>query len=319
MGQSEIISSNPAKTSVSHAKKSFIVWRESRKSTGVGFFSIITSVLAQFDLAEKKDLIPVVDFETHFSTYQEREPIHGTRNMWEYYFEQPAGRSLRDVEEGAEKSDGTLPRGYAYDLSSDPRYGELWEKYIRLNSPTRSFIENSIAELQISTGTLGVHFRGGDMRTARGHKFPPTQRQMNSAIQSVLESSEVDTILLVTDSERYARSFKNRWGHRLTTSPSFRLRYRNPYKMSDYPRELHRYNLGLEALRDALALSQCGALVCGRSNLSEAALMLGKHSLNPTIRISQGRNSGNPLVAPYLWYLKAALPQRLGGFELKKT
>ena len=277
----------------------------------------MTSVLAQFDLAEQKDLIPVVDFETHFSTYQEREAIHGTRNMWEYYFEQPAGRSLSEVEGGAQRSDGTLPRGYAYDLSADPRYGELWEKYVRLNSATRSFVESSIAELQITARTLGVHFRGGDMRTARGHKFPPTQRQVNLAIRSVFDSSEVDTIFLVTDSERYERSFKKKWGQRLRTSPSLRLRYRNPYKMSVYPRHFHRYNLGLETLRDALALSQCGALVCGRSNLSEAALMLGKHALKPAIRISQGSNSGNPLVATYLWYLKAALPQRMGGFKQK--
>ena len=317
MGQSENTPSNTPETSASQAKKSFIVWRQIRKPTGVGFFSIMTSVLAQFDLAEQKDLIPVVDFETHFSTYHEREEIHGTSNMWEYYFEQPAGRSLSDVEEGAQRSDGTLPRGYAYDLSADPRYGELWDKYIRLNSATLSFVESSLAELQITARTLGVHFRGGDMRTARGHKFPPTQRQVNLAIRSVFDSSEVDTIFLVTEGEQYERSFKKKWGHRLTASPSFRLRYRNPYNMSSHPRHLHRYNLGLETLRDAFALSRCGALVCGRSNVSEAALMLGKDDLKPAIRISQGSNSGHPLVAPYLWYLKAALPQRMGGFKQK--
>lgn len=294
---------------------SFVVWRQSRQQTGVGFFSIVTSVLAQFDLAEKKNLIPVVDFETNYSTYQEPTEVNGTRNMWEYYFEQPAGRDLRDVEEGAERSDGTFPRGYPYDLSADNRYRELWDKYVRLNQSANLFVENSIRELSISRGTLGVHFRGGDMRTAPGHKFPPTQRQVNAAIRGAMESSDLDSIFLVTEFGSYERSFKKKWGTRLTTSPSFRLLRRNSYAVSSYPRPLHRYALGLEALRDATALSRCGAIVCGSSNLSEAAIMLGQERLNPSIRISQGSNSGHPLVAPFLWYLKAVSPPTMGGFR----
>lgn len=315
MSEIEDPSSYLSSDSAFHRRKSFIVWRKSQASTGVGFFSIVTSVLAQLRLAEERNLIPVVDFETHFSTYQEREPIHGTRNMWEYYFEQPAGRKLPEVEKNADRSDGTHPRGFAYDLSRDPRYKELWDKYIRLNSQTQSFVETSISELQLSHKTLGVHFRGGDMRTARGHKFPPTQKQLNQAIQSVLDSSDVDTIFLVTEGKQYEKSLKKKWGHRLKTSPSFRLSFRNSYASGVYPRPHHRYRLGLETLRDAIALSRCGGLVCGRSNLSEASLMLGADNLKPAIRISQGSNSGHPLVAPFLWYAKAVLPQKLGGFK----
>ncbi len=294
---------------------SYVVWRQSSQQTGVGFFSIVTSVLAQLDLAEQKNLVPVVDFETNYSTYQEPTEVNGTRNMWEYYFEQPAGRDLRDVEEGAERSHGTLPRGYPYDLSADNRYRELWDKYVRLNKSANLFVENSIRELSISRGTLGVHFRGGDMRTARGHKFPPTQRQVNAAIRWALENSDLNSIFLVTESDSYQRSFKKKWGKRLTASPSFRLLRKNSYALPRYPRPLHRYLLGLEALRDAIALSRCGGIVCGRSNLSEAALMLGKEELNPSIRISHGSNSGHPLIAPFLWYLKAVSPPSLGGFR----
>lgn len=302
-------------TNRSATKGSYVIWRESKKSTGVGFFSIVASVLAQFDIAEKKGLVPVVDFETNFSTYLENETVNGTGNMWEYYFEQPTDRRLHEVEEGAEKSDGKFPRGYPLDLSADFHYREIWDKYIRLNPRTHSFVEDSISVSQISSTTLGVHFRGGDMRTARGHKFPPTQSQTNQAIKSVFDSSDVNTIFLVTEGARYERSFKKVWGSRLTSSPSFRLQYRNPYKLRRSPRPHHRYLLGLEVLTDAIALSRCGALVCGRSNLSEAALMLGRETFTDAIRISQGSNSRNPFLAPVLWYAKAALPPRLGGFK----
>ena len=81
---------------------SYVVWRSMGRPPGAGFFSIVTSILAQIDIAEKKGLIPVVDLETHPSIYQEDEALMGTRNAWEYYFDQPAGRALQDVEPGAE-------------------------------------------------------------------------------------------------------------------------------------------------------------------------------------------------------------------------
>ena len=62
-------------------------------------------------------------------------------------------------------------------------------------------------------------------------------------------------------------------------------------------------------------LAACGGYICGHSGLSEAALLISKEPFVPHIRISQGRNSFRPYLAPWLWYAKATLPGALRGFK----
>lgn len=256
----------------------------------------------------------MIDFETPSSVYQETDPVEGTRNVWEYYFLQPAGRGLSEIGENPVTNDGTWPKGYGYDLSGSPIYKEMWDRYVTLNEQTRHAIEQSQSALDLSRKTLAVHYRGQEMRTAKGHHYPPTIGQMHAAISWALDNNDVDDIFLVTEAQQYVDAFSRRWGKRIRPSPSFRLRHRNSYTISPPPRALHKYLLGLEALRDAHLMAACGGLVCGRSNLSEAAIMLSDNALAPLIRISQGRNSFRPYVAPFKWYVKRAMPPLLGGF-----
>jgi hypothetical protein len=303
----------PRKVATSSADQapSYVIWR----TPGAGFFSIVTSTLARFHLASEMGAIPVVDLESHDSVYQEKEPINGTRNVWEYYFEQPGGRGLSEVEPGAIVNDGTWPKGYPYDLSHSPVYREMWDRYVRLNPVSKKFVEDSQVALGVGKKTLAVHYRGQEMRTAKGHRLPPTISQTNSALSWALDNYDFDNIFLVTEAQQYVDTFSRKWGQRLTTSPSFRLRHRNSYTVSPAPRRNHKYLLGQEALRDALLMAECGGLVCGRSNLSEAAIMLSKAGPTPLVRITQGRNSFRPYLAPFVWYAKAALPPTLGGFS----
>lgn len=292
------------------SNRAYVIWR----TPGAGFFSIVTSTLAHIDISTSRGLVPVVDFEHHESVYREEIPVHGTSNMWEYYFEQPAGITPNDMGTDFVATDGTWPKGYPYDLTGAPLYRELWDKYIRFTRPTENYIESSLETLQVSSTTLGVHFRGQEMRTAKGHRYPPTLRQMREAVTWSLENYEYDEIFLVTEAQQYVRYFLKFFGSRVIPAPSFRLSHRNAYTISPTPRRNHKYLLGLEALRDAVVLSRCGGLVCGRSNLSEAAIMLSEDGLAPMIRISQGRNSFRPYVAPLKWYVKSSLPRSMGGF-----
>jgi len=302
---------SPKKTSPPRdAASSYVIWR----TPGAGFFSIVTSTLARFHLADEMGVDPIVDLENHDSVYREEEPVLGTRNVWEYYFEQPAGRGTSDIGDSPHITDGTWPQGYPYDLSGSPVYREMWDKYVRLNATTRKFVESSSEVLGVSSRSLAVHYRGQEMRTTLGHRYPPTLAQTNDAIRWALDHHDFDEIFLVTEAQQYVDAFIKTWGNRVNPSPSFRLKHRNSYTVTPAPRKRHRYLLGLEALRDAVLMGQSGGLICGRSNLSEAAIMLGGDSLTPLVRISQGRNSFRPYIAPVKWYLKAALPPALGGF-----
>ena len=292
------------------SSQSYVIWR----TYGAGFWSIVASTLAHCDIAEERNLVPVVDMKNHPTVYQEENPISGTQNSWEYYFEQPAGRSIEELGRNPFVTDGTIPRGYPREIGHET-YRNLWTRYARLKPHIHSKITSTIGRLAISPTTLGVHFRGQEMRTAIGHKFPPTLSQMNSAISYVLENYDFDKILLVTEAQQYVDAFRKKWGNRIVPSPTFRLRYRNSYRVKQPPRENHRFELGFEALQDAHLLAACGGYICGHSGLSEAALLMSEKPFNPHVRISQGRNSFRPYVAPWMWYAKVLAPPALGGFR----
>lgn len=295
---------------MSETSQSYIIWR----TYGAGFWSIVASTLAHCDIAEQKGFVPVVDMRNHPSVYSEKTPVNGTKNVWEYYFLQPGGRSLDALGPSPWETDGTIPKGYPREIGDD-RYRALWQKHIRLDKDIAEGISHTTRSLGISPRTLGVHFRGQEMRTAVGHKFPPTMGQMNDAIRHVFDSGDFDEILLVTEAQQYVTALEKKWGPRLTVSPTFRLWRQNSYRLKRPPRQHHRFQLGLEALQDAHLLAACGGFICGHSGLSEAALLITEQPFSPHIRISQGRNSFRPYLAPWLWYSKVALPGALGGFR----
>ena len=290
--------------------RSYVIWR----TYGAGFWSIVASTLAHCDIATKGGMVPVIDLQNYPTVYQESRAIGGTRNVWEYYFAQPSGRNLAEVGEIPHVIDGTIPPGYPREIG-DQTYRKLWRTHVQINEPIAKRISHTVEELAISQTTLGVHFRGQEMRTAIGHKFPPTLNQMNDAITHTLENSNFDKILLVTEAQQYVEYFQKKWGSRIVPSPTFRVRHRNSYNLKPAPRENHRFQLGFEALQDAHLLSECGGLIRGHSGLSEAALLIAKAPFRPHVRISQGRNSFRPYVAPWMWYLKAIAPSALGGFR----
>lgn len=288
----------------------YVIWR----TYGAGFWSIVASTLAHCDIADQMSLVPVVDMKTHRTVYSEDQPVHGTHNSWEYYFQQPGGRALEEVEMDPHDIDGTIPPGYPREIGHD-RYRELWQRWAKLNPHTSQMISSTIYDLGITEKTLGVHFRGQEMRTAVGHKFPPTIGQMNSAITHVLDNYDFDEILLVTEAEQYVTALRRRWGSRLVPTPTYRRWRKNSYSLRVPPRKWHRYRLGFEALQDAHLLAACGGLIRGHSGLSEAALLISDKPFQPHIRISQGRNSFRPYLAPFLWYAKVITPGFLGGFK----
>ena len=292
---------------------SYVVWR----AYGAGFWSIMASTLAQLRIAQDRGLTPVIDYQNYKTVYNEDFPINGQMNMWEYYFEQPAGRSLKEVEDEAFVCDGRIPRGFPGDLTHS-FYREQWRTHVRIKPEIQERIGASARKLDISATTLGVHLRGQEARRAKGHMFPGTVAQFNSAISYALHSGNFNKILVVSEGQQYIDAIRRNWESDIEVqhSPTFRLKYKNAYRLKTAPRPFHRFELGFEALQDAHLLARCGGLVRGHSGISDAASMIRENEeFNPQIKIAQGRNSLRQYIAPWLWYAKALLPGSAGGFQ----
>ena len=291
----------------------YVIWRK-----GGGLFSTLSSVLGHLRIAETLGCVPVVDFQNFPAYYNELEPINGTRNSWEYYYDPVSALSLVEAYERplVFLSSGKHPSDTVQSVSQDPSLVETYDKYVRLNAQTSDFVEKSREVMGIGVHTLGVHFRGGEMRRAPSHPYPPTKKQMLKAISEALEFGDFENIFILTEQEDYLDYFARHFGKKLLASDSLRARRRNLYRMS--PRENHRFLLGLEVLHDVELLSNCGGLVSGSSNVSEMAILLNRGNYLINLQLRNGTNYSRGLAARSSWYLRAILPAKLGGFDFVK-
>lgn len=288
----------------------YVIWRK-----GGGFFSTLSSVLGHLRMAERLRLEPVVDFQNYPTFYNESEPIHGTMNAWEYYFAPVSSLSLSDAYDYPVLylSSGKHPSDTVQSVSKDPDLLTYYEKYVKLNQPTSDYVASSMVDVGVSDRTLGVHFRGGEMRRAPFHPYPPTKRQMLGEISRAFETGLFENVLLVTEQKDYLDFFSKHLGSRLLVTDSFRAYRRNPYRIN--PRRNHRYLLGLEILRDVHLLSRCGGILSGNSNVSEMARLLNRGQYHLDSQIRNGHNSGRRVWSRVSWYLRAIAPSGAGGFH----
>jgi len=273
---------------------------------GGGFFSMMSTVLCQLQRSEQLNFIPVVDLENSQTVYKEDEPVNGSKNPWEYYFNPVSGMSLGQARSSNlfVESDGQHPHGMTQSISTDPDLLRVFNKFVTLNSSTDRIVNDSTSS--IDERTLGVHFRGNEMRTATSHPLTMTLRQCKAIVNEQLETGNFSRILLVTEGQQYVNYFKRHFGDKLTVTDTYRLWKRNAYKV--YPRGQHRYRLGLEAIVDAYSLAKCGGLICSSSNLAEFSILLNDGKYSTLIEVNNGTNSSNRIISEFSWYARAALP-----------
>jgi hypothetical protein len=288
----------------------YIIWRK-----GSGFFSILSSVLCHLQIAENLGFSPVVDFKNFTSTYSENEQINGSHNMWDYYFEPIQSVPLNKVYESGNfvLTDGGHPAGAVMSVSHDESLRDTFRKYVVLNSTTLAALASAKQKVEIDDFTLGIHFRGQEMRRAPGHPFPPTLSQVFAQVDQMFENQLFKNIFLVTEGAEYEKAFKKKYGSLIQTLPHFRRYRKNAYSIS--PRINHRYLLGQEILVDTLLLAECNSLISGSSNVSEMAILLNANKYDTNCQIRNGTNSQSILLAPFLWQIKSRIPKRFGGFD----
>ena len=314
----------------SDANDSPLVYRI-RRTDRAGLMSTMGTVLTQLAVAEWLGALPVVDL-SEGSAYQEKQPVNGTRNVWEYYFQPVSEVPVADLASANYRvinSENHHPVTTV--AQSEEWLGDLWRRYVRFNYATQQYLESSLTSLSLGPSVAGVHARSGDMRTFPGHPLPPTIEQLVSGARTLLDTGDFDAIFLAAQDEKDVRAMRRAFGERLKVSPSFTFANRGdklgtPFsgvtskKLASHAeaiRPRHFYELGREVLRDVLALSRCGGLVSGESNVSKWARIVRGADFGSAVTVSNGWNSHNRLTSRSLYFLRASVPGFLGGFDRK--
>lgn len=288
-----------------------------RRDFGPGLNSLISGIVGHLLLANRSGYLPVVDLANYPSVYQEEHPINGTKNVWEYYFEPVSKLTLEEIyrDQDYVNSGGGYPHEIVNSLiTKTPEFLGAYSQWVKLNPSTQEATEKALSALDINENTLGVHFRGGDMRRTKNHPMPPSFRQMSTRIDLALESQGFDSIHVVTEHEDYLSEFRNRYGNKLKFLDVARYGRHEIYR--EYVRPNHRYLLGLEVLVETQCLARAGGLISGYSGVSEMAETLSAVKYRHLDKVWNGRLPFGGNLGERFWNFRANSPRILGGFGL---
>ncbi|NBV06145.1 MAG: hypothetical protein EBS06_02780 [Proteobacteria bacterium] len=290
-------------------KTFYVIWRS---FLGAGFFSNFTQVISHMQAAKRLGMIPVIDFKNFKTLYNEKTPINGKENSWEYYFKQVSPYDLEEVYRSKR----------VFFCNGEPAPQSVFEVEKIEEKSYKDFVKNNIhlqenveKELEkyshfFDKRILGVHFRGKELNVAQLHGYGPTPEQMLRYTDEILEKYKIERIFISTEEKDYFDLFIKRYGDKVFYSDALRTSKVNSYNLINY-RTNHRYLLGMEALVDSILLSKCNGLLRGNSCMSSHAERVGDHEF--CYFVNNGINFGKWYLAKYSYRIKKLLPKNFGG------
>lgn len=225
---------------------------------------------------------PVIRWDNSSSPYGEADSFLGTNNVFEYFFDQPVGISVKSCLNSkkvvcAQKKYAGLIKAKANDtlmgyVASEEYLNEMSKivhSYINLNQRIEKKIKEEMQEV-ITDGTLGIHIRGTDFRVGyNDHPIAVLSEEYFDEIDKLLESGRYNSIFLATDDSGLLNEFKDKYHGK--------IKYYNDVLRGDSDnfvdeiitnRDNNKFLLGYEILRDMITLANCKGLVAGVSQVS---------------------------------------------------
>ena len=284
-----------------------------KRTPGAGMFSNITFVLNHLKICEKYGFIPVIDMQNFLTIYNERKKIKKNLNAWNYYFKNLNNYSLNEVYNSKNVliTNDKFFHFFSYNIEKDLELIKLLNSKIVINKYMKTCFEK-LSKKFINKKILGIHFRGTSYKRSAGHPLPATINQMYKMTEKLLEENDIDNIFLVTEEQNYLNFFKKKYGNKLIyLKSSYRSNKNDAFKI--YPRNLHRYKLGREAIIETMLLSSCEYFVYLCSNISSASIAYNIKKNQKRFEIKNGFNSKNIIFSQFKWYIKKILPSKFGG------
>lgn len=265
--------------------KRFLIIR--KRAYGSGIMAYLQSVLGWIAYAERHGLIPVVDL-LHYPTIYHSKGEVGRVNIWEKFFEQPAGLSLSDV---CHAKNVTIANAswldepdFLYwlcegeDVEMDPKllkWRRLVSRVIRIKQDPLMEFYNEQFEEALSNGVIGVLARGTDYvkLRPRGHPVQPDAEMLIAGVEERLNFKKEKKVYLATEDKGIAEKFSRHFGDLLILAKQDFPNYSSGY--IGKTTELHgNLRAGFAYLKAMFDLSRCQALVAGRATGTIGAVLL---------------------------------------------
>ena len=273
-----------------------------KRTPGTGMFSNITFILNHLKICKKFDFVPIIDMENFHTIYNEKNNVRNNKNAWNYYFKNLNKFTLNEVYKSKNVliTDNKFFHFFSYNIDKDIELSKLLRNEIIINKYLQKSYLKILKKFD-NENVLGIHFRGTSYKRSAGHPLPATKKQMYNITRNILKKNHIDKIFLVTEEKNYLDFFIKKFGDKVIyLNSAYRSNKNDAFKI--YPRNLHRYKLGREAILEAMLLSSCKHFVYLCSNISSAAV--GQLEKINEYEIDNGFNSKNIIYSQFYWYIK---------------
>ena len=227
-----------------------------------GFFSYYLTVLGALDKYEEGKYCGVkVDFGQTGWYYDKNKGD----NWWEYYF-QPIelGESSNCAQRALSGFECAVTSCHGRDDLDRIHAKNLINNYIKIKDEITAEA-NSFANQHFKNFVIGVHFRGTDKFGIGESEVVSYYQMLNYLIQFIIKARlKKFEIFIATDEANFIRFMEECFPGKILYQQAIRSENMEPVHVkSDSP-----YQVGKEALLDALLLSKCNYLIRTVSNLS---------------------------------------------------
>ena len=243
-----------------------------------GFCSLFRFVLCHLAFAEDINMIPVINWGKNILYYD--DTVDWTNNAFDYFFNPVSEVSVVEVQncrhvvvsKGLDASAFGTISGYVIPDEEIIFLGSIMKKYISLKKEVSDLING---EFYKKGKTLGVHVRATDFN--KGYNRHPkvvTPYEYLEVAKFAFRKNGFEKLFLATDDVSVIGLFKNEFGDNLYYyTDIFRSTNGNAihYGNQDTRRKHHKFNLGIDILKDFYTLGNCAGLIAGNSNVSMCA------------------------------------------------
>ena len=249
-----------------------------------GLLSSYLYALKYIRWARDNSYIPYVDFSNDKCQYYTGRTIQGSKNAWEYYFEQPSDLNLSSFSSAHtvlysgwtwNKEKGPTPIPKRPESAKDVELLTITRSVCPVKPYIQEIVEKKYQAL-FSGKVLGVFLRGTDYikLKPKGHARQPGIRDVELKIDEYLSKYEVDKIFVVTEDYNFFNELKTRYGERVFSSDYYFIESikEGQYVESAFTNDA--YERGLNYLVRILLFGRCDYVISGITNGSVVANLL---------------------------------------------
>ena len=261
-----------------------------RQETDVGVFSDYIAFLPAIECSIRKGHIPVVDRKTVHNAFLSN---YEDANTWEFYFEQPCGVGLDDLNNESDDivrsySSANVPVSLidCRDETTVKYWRQFARRYIRFTPELRQQLEQLERQLFRGDRVLGVSIREGynklfqmNSRIAAGHPFQASTEQMLADARQKLQQWNCDKLLVTCQTKETVELFQRELGERCLFVERPRYTFDElpeGERAKDAVKQVDQRQHELDYIKEIYLLSRCSSFICSRNSGSEAAFIMSE-------------------------------------------